>query len=702
MNRLCSFLLLMAVSFRLMGVENAVYQTDTLHQTLKTVNVEEDYQRSFRSEFTGRDLLKASEIRSLPAFLGEADVLRALRLLPGIQSVSEGNSGVYVRGGSAGHNLFLLDEMEIMNPSHLMGLFSVFNPLTVGNLEVYKGNAPVQLQGRLASTILVNSVEPDGRNNGLEVNMGTLSSSLSLIKSSRDNRFTMVLGYRRSYLETLGWIASLFLDEPKNYFRNNRYFFEDFNGKIAFRPNSKTRLTLSWYTGQDRFHFQDDGLGYNAASDWGNQSVLLKLDRMLKPDLNFHTSLGFTSTHSGLSGNMLDNKLDFLSYLEQYQWKSQWDYRRGPHLLQSGSEVFLQEALPLRMSMFYNDNDVLKLHRFTNAGMVLFTGDHYRSSSGKTMLYGGLRLAMNAPLGPYEYGDTHVSSGKIAKVWWTASPVFSISHFPKPGRSLKASVSMNGQNVHLSSLSSIPLPFDLWVPTTPRLRPETSDQITCGYYSTGDALDWSVEGYAKTMHHQLLFNVVTDNTNSMGFEDQFFTGKGFAYGLDVAMKKNWGIYAAKLRYSYARSFRSFEKIMDGEWFRDKYDRPHDFNLQLTCTPNTVWDFSLLWTYASGCNLNLPTGRWWMSGLIMNDYDRFNGFRLPAYHRLDVSANWHLKPRFFKESVLNFSIVNLYNRSNPYFAYFRVYMDENRYQLKVKSYQISLFPIMPSVSWRFKI
>jgi len=675
---------------------------DTIRRTLREVRVEDENQRSFRSTFAGTDLLKAGEIRSLPSFLGETDVLRALRLLPGIQSVSEGNSGVYVRGGSAGHNLFLLDEMEILNPSHLMGLFSVFNPLTVGNLEVYKGNAPVQLQGRLASTILVNSISPDSTNNGLELNLGTLSSSVSLIRSSVDERFTMVLGYRRSYLETLGWMASFFIDDKKNYFRNNQYFFEDFNGKIGYRLNSKTKLTLSWYTGQDRFHFQDDGLGYNATSDWGNQSILLKLDRNLKPDLNYHTSLGFTSTHSGLSGNMLENSLNFLSYLEQYQWKNLWDYRSENHMLQSGAEVFLQEGLPLRMSMYYNANNMLILQRYTNAGMVLFSGDQYHSPSGKTIFYGGLRVTLNAPLGPYDYGEMTVSSGKIAKVWFTASPVFSVSHFYRSGKSLKASLSLNEQNVHLSSLSSIPLPFDLWVPTTPRLRPETADQLTCGYYSTADALDWSVEGYVKGMHHQLLFNVVTDDTNSMGFEDQFFSGNGFAYGFDAALKKNWGIYTAKLRYSYARSFRSFDKIMDGNWFRDKYDRPHDFNLQMTCTPNTVWDFSLLWTYASGCNINLPTGRWWMSGLIMNDYDQFNGFRLPAYHRLDVSANWHLKTHFFKESVLNFSIVNLYNRSNPYFAYFRVYMDENRYQLSVKSYQISLFPIMPSVSWRFKI
>jgi len=675
---------------------------DTLRKTLQEIRVEDENQRRFRSTFAGSDLLNAGEIRSLPSFLGETDVLRALRLMPGIQSVSEGNSGVYVRGGSAGHNLFLLDEMEIMNPSHLMGLFSVFNPLTVGTLEVYKGNAPVHLQGRLASTVLVQSKVPDDENGGLEVNLGTLSSSLSYIHSALDGRLSIVLGYRRSYLEALGLVASAFLKEEDNYFRNNSYFFEDFNGKIGYLLNPKTRLTLSWYTGQDRFHFRDEVLQYNATTDWGNQSMMLGLDRVLDKDRSFHSSIGYVSTHSGLSGQMLDNSLNFLSYLEQYQWKNRWELRRGNHLIQAGAELFLQEALPLRMSMSYRSDTTGQEHRFSNTGLVVYLGDHYRSASGKTLWYGGLRASANASLGPYTYGQTTVSSGEIAKIWWTLSPVLSVSHFPRIGQSIKASFSMNEQNIHLSSLSSIPLPFDLWVPSTPRLRPEAADQLTLGYYSSNAVVDWSVEGYFKQMRNQQLFNVITDNTNSRGFEDEFFTGKGFAYGVDLTAEKTWGIYSAKMRYSYARSYRSFPEIMDGNWFKDKYDRPHDFNLQFISTPNETWDFSVLWTYASGCNLTLPSGRWWMSGMIMNDYDQFNAFRLPAYHRLDVSANWHLKSTLFKESVVNFSIVNLYYRANPYFAYFRVYMGDSRYNLNVKSYQISLFPILPSVSWRFKI
>jgi len=700
MFRLCSLLFVLVVSFRMLGEESP--KSDTLQQTLKEVNVLDDSHQTFRSAFAGRDQLKAGEIRSLPTFLGESDVLRALRLLPGIQSVSEGNSGVYVRGGSAGHNLFLLDEMEILNPSHLMGLFSIFNPLTVGTLEVYKGNAPAPLQGRLASTIQVNSLEPDNENQGLEMSIGTLSSSLSLVRKSRDDRFSVVLGYRRSYLETLGWMASFFMEDKRNYFRNNRYFFEDFNGKIGYRLNAKTKLTFSWYTGQDKFHFQDEGLQYNAQSDWGNQAALFKVDHVLGPSGHFQSTIGFNSTHSGLSGDLLDNSLNFFSYLEQFKWKNGWEFRKENHLLHAGTELFLQDALPLNMTMTYNANTYVKHEEFTNAGLVMFCGDYYHLPGGKTLYYGGLRLSVNAPLGPYEYDSKRVTAGKVAKAWVNASPVVSVSHFPSPGKSLKASMSWNDQNVHLSSLSSIPLPFDLWVPVTPRLRPESADQMTLGYYSTDDGFDWSVESYAKQMRHLLLFNVVTDNTNNKGFEDQFFVGKGFAFGFDFAMKKNWGIYQGKVRYSFARSLRSFPSIVQGDWFLDKYDRPHDFNVQLTCTPNKVWDFSMLWTYASGSNLNLPTGRWWMSGLIMNDYDRYNGFRLPAYHRLDVSANWHLHSNLFRESVLNFSIVNLYSRSNPYFAYFKVFMDENRYNLQIKSYQISLFPILPSLSWRFKI
>lgn len=665
---------------------------DTVSRTLKEVHVEDAYRRSFRSTFAGADMLRATDIQALPAFLGETDVLRALRLLPGIQSVSEGNSGVYVRGGSAGHNLFLLDDMELLNPSHLMGLFSVFNPLTVGDLEVFKGNAPVHLQGRLASTILVNSAEPGPADQGFELSVGTLSSTLALKRTALDGRFSIVLGYRRSYLETLGWVASAFLDDSKNYFKNNAYSLEDYNGKMTFWLNARTKLSLSGYTGKDAFNYSEPGLQYNATTSWGNQGVSLKLDHESDGGRLFSSTFNYSNTYSGLMGVLLANSLKFKSFIEQYHWKNHWELKKGRHILQYGSDAFLQHAKPITMSMSYYTDVVEMNFDYSNTGIVAYVGDYYRSRNEKTLWYAGLRTSANGSLG---------TSSSLGHVWFNVSPVLSVSHFPESGKSVKASFSMNEQNIHLAALSSIPLPFDVWVPSTPRLHPETANQLTLGYYASGSIVDWSVEGYVKQMRHQLLFNIMTDNKNNRNMEDQFLSGKGFAYGFDLAAQKSWDIYSAKLRYTFARSFRTFPTIMEGGWFKDKYDRPHDFNLQLTAKPNKRLDFSVLWTFASGCNISLPSGRWWMSGWIMNDYDDYNAFRLPSYHRLDVSVNYHLVPRYFKESVLNFSIVNLYNRANPYFAYFKVFMDENRYNLQIKSYQISLFPILPSIGWRLK-
>lgn len=260
---------------------------------------------------------------------------------------------------------------------------------------------------------------------------------------------------------------------------------------------------------------------------------------------------------------------------------------------------------------------------------------------------------------------------------------------------------MNNQDLHLASLSSIPLPNDLWVSSSPRIKPELSHQLSIGYYRQFNGFDFSVEAYGKYMMNQLIFNVITDNSSSLGFEDQFFKGKGIAYGIDFSLSKKSGPITGTVNYSYSRSKRSFHKIYDGAWFNDKYDRPHDLNFSLFYQRNSKWSFSALWVFASGNNLTLPSGRWWMMGSIMNDYEGYNDFRLPSYHRLDLSANYTLKVKRLKESVLNFSVINVYNRANPYFAFYKVYMKNNQNNIDIKSMQVSLFPMMPSVSWRFK-
>jgi len=680
--------------------EDSLFQ-DTKEINLHEVQVNESRHQPINATFTGKDMLTEKDIQNIPTLMGEADVMRAIRQLPGVQSVSEGNSGIYVRGGSAGQNLFILDDMELLNPSHLMGLFSVFNPLITSRVDVYKGNVPANLQGRLSSTIDVQTKEPQEANPGFEINVGNISSTIAFLKKSRDGRFDITMGYRRSYLGVTGWCVSPFIPEKSNYFLNNDYQFYDFNGKIQARLSNKTKLMLAWYDGKDDFNFSNTDMQYVAATNWGNRSAILQLTMLPDPSNSINTAITYNSTYSGFNGDILSNNLVYNSFFEQIQWKNKWEHRWGNHLTHTGVILSGQHSIPVNLALSYLTDTLTSYHVFRNILGSVYAGDYYYAPSGKLTIYAGIRVTTDAAIGPYTYGDKNYTENQIVKTWFTFSPVVSLSLFPKQGHSVKMAASINDQQLHLAALSSIPLPNDIWVSSTPRLRPETSDQLTIGYYRTQGYAEFSVEAYGKYMKNQLIFNVITDENIDQSFEDQFFHGKGVAFGVDVSISKKTGFFTGMLTYSYSRSLRSFPLIMDGGWFNDKNDRPHDFNLSLAYTLNKTWDFSAGWVFASGNNMTLPSGRWWMMGQIMNDYDDFNGFRFPPYHRLDISASWHLKPRRLKESVINFSIINVYNRANPYYAYFKVYMGENQYNLDIRSYQVSLFPILPSVSWRFK-
>jgi hypothetical protein len=194
---------------------------------------------------------------------------------------------------------------------------------------------------------------------------------------------------------------------------------------------------------------------------------------------------------------------------------------------------------------------------------------------------------------------------------------------------------------------------------------------------------------------------VNTEKEEMDFEDHFFHGKGRSYGVELSARKTKGRFQGSLNYTLSRSERSFPDIFSGEWFPDKFDRIHDLSLSTSFSVNDRWTFNTSWIYATGNNMTLPAGRMWMMGSVMNDYAGYNNFRLPAYHRLDVSASMKLDSDFFRESVLDFSIINVYNRANPYFVFYRVYQGDSNYDIDIRAAQVSLFPVMPSVSWKFK-
>jgi len=657
-----------------------------------------------RELMPGIQTLNQQDILKMPQFMGETDVLKAVQLMPGIQAANEGNSGLYVRGGGAGHNLFLLDKMELMNPSHLMGIYSVFNPLTTHHVDVYKGNAPSQYEGRLASIIDVASQHPVKENNFVAGNIGNLASNLALSQSSKNGKWGIIAGVRRSYLEALSLMSSAVLKDEDNYFKENSYNFYDFNGKIRYAANENSFFYLTWYIGNDHFGINNPSVGYTAQSQWGNGSIALAWDRTSQKGFRFNHLINYTASNSQFDGNIINNQAYFSSRLKQLSFKNQVSKNYGKHQLHTGFDVYGYQITPFDFNYVYLNDTLSEKETFRNGSLSLYIGDTYKINP-RNELYAGIRLTDYLGFGPYTtVGDStpkHYSSGEVTHQYFRLSPTLSFQHQINESSSFKAAYSLNQQYTHLASIGTIPLPNDFWVPSTPQLKPEYSHQLTLGYYNQWRGIHYTVEIYGKQMNNLLLLNLNTDNTQTRHTEEMFYKGKGIAYGIDMSAEGAWKRLNYAFKYSLGHSQRSFDAISNGDWFNDKYDRIHDLNALLSYRLNQRWDFSALWIYATGNTTTLPAGRWWMMGTVMNDYNGYNNFRMPAYHRLDLSVNYHLKSNIFKESVLNFSLINAYNRMNPYFIFYKVYMDENRYNLQIKVNQVSLFPIMPSFSWRFK-
>jgi Outer membrane receptor proteins, mostly Fe transport len=657
-------------------------------QTTKEVEVLSSVKTIDNSVFTGSATIRQEDILKLPSILGEKDVIKAIQLQAGVQSVSEGMSGLFVRGGSAGQNLFVLDGMELMNPSHLMGIYSIFNPLTTGYLNVYKGNAPVELSDHLSSTIVVKSKLPQKGESCLAGSIGNISSTIALQGISKDEKVSFVAGFRRSYLDVLGVLSSVIVPEDQNYFKRNKYNFYDLNGLFAWHTSRASLMTLGVYTGHDCFRMSDSQFNSNAGTEWGNCSVALNYQYSPFVNCIFKHGVNYTSVFSSFDGILYDNSLQFKSAYYKIQQKNSLILQFKAHSISAGIDFFFTSATPQKM-VFYLSGDTISKHEvFRNKGIVLYVGDNLQIKNN-IELYGGLRYTTNATV------DLCATNSSL-------SPVLALSFRLPREHSLKVALSENSQQVHLCSFSSVPLPNDIWMNSTARLKPETSTQLTIGYYKKQESWNYGIELYGKMLRNQLLFNLDVDGMDDRHFENNFYIGKGRAFGVDFSFHKSFRSYSVDLNYSFARSFRSYPEIMNGSWFRDKYDRIHDLKVQINRKLSRKWDCSLVWVYATGNTTTLPVGRWWMMGSVMNDYAGINNIRLPAYHRLDIAANYKLTSKRFKESVLSFSLINVYNRSNPYFLKYRLSMDKNQYNLNVNVAQISLFPIMPSVNWRFKL
>jgi len=677
----------------------------------------------------GRNELEIEQIKSLPAFMGEVDILKSIQLLPGVQSAGEGNSGYYVRGGGPDQNLILLDEATVYNASHLFGFFSVFNADAVKNVSLIKGGMPAQYGGRLASVLDISMKEGNNKSFKTQGGIGFIASRLTLEGPVVKDKSSFIISGRRTLVDL--FLREPFVPETSNA-SGNSYFFYDLNAKINYTLSDNNRLFISAYLGRDVFTFKSRETGFTARIPWGNATASARWNHLFNDKLFMNTTLVFSDYNFAFQAEQ--EQIDFKLYSGIRDINSKVDFTWFPSILHNvkfGASHVYHTFTPSTVEARSGDTEFDlgdKVKLYSHEGAAYFQDDW--DVSEKFAISGGVRLTGFRQIGPFtrfiqnedfENTDTvYYKRGEEVQSYLKTEPRLSARYTLNKVSSVKASYTMNYQYVHVASLSSASLPTDVWVPSSSRVMPQKGIQYALGYFRNfkQDLWETSVEVYYKEMKNQIEYREGTqpDDDVKNNQDNNFVFGSGWSGGAEFFVKKKRGQFNGWAGYTLSWTNRNFPDLNNGKSFPAKYDRRHDVSLALTYELSKKWTFGAVWVYASGNALTLPESRLFLNGpadinqifsgtasfpQLYYEYGERNSFRQKPYHRLDLSATLTVQKNRKWESSWNFSIFNVYNRYNPYFIYFDASADESTGQLKLQAKQVSLFPIIPSVTYNFK-
>lgn len=665
----------------------------------------------------GRVELKSETIKSLPVIFGETDVLKTITLLPGIKSGGEGNTGFYVRGGGPDQNLVTLDGAVVYNANHLLGFFSVFNGDIVDKVEVIKGGMPANHGGRLSSIVSVKM--RDGDFDKLKVNggIGLISSRLSIEGPIQQGRSSFVVSGRRTYADIL---AKPFIADS---LRENSLYFYDLNAKASFVLSTKDKVAITLYNGRDAFRYINPrNQSFRFGINWGNRLANINWSHQFKNNFSQSISAGMNEFNLKTDAEFTGGNLTIFSGLRDFTLQADYTLKTAKnHNIQWGGKYIYHTFVPgiLTAQQSGNNFNVDINNQYAHEG-ALYINDEFDLSS-RIAINAGLRYSVFNQVGPYtqelydEFGTPtgeaiKYSRGSSIALWDGFEPRLSARYTLTESSSLKGSYTRTNQYLHLATSSSATLPSDLWVPSSRLVRPQIADQVSVGYFKNFKQNMWeaSVEGYYKTMQNQIEFRPGAQLFFNQNLENEMIFGSGEAYGIEFLLRKNIGKLNGWIGYTLSRTTRTFDALNEGKPYLYRYDRPHDISVVINYKFNKHWNASFVFVYGSGQMITLPTGRYaYFVGVdkqegvplfsILDYYTKINTFRMPAYHRADISATYTPRPEARFHSSWNFSIYNIYNRANPYFIYF----DANRKTGQINAYMVYLFPIIPSVTWNFK-
>ncbi len=676
-----------------------------------------DPRTNIESAETGIIQLSGKEIERLPALMGEADPLRALQLNPGVQSASEGVSGYYVRGGGTDQNLILLDNATVYNPSHVLGFFSVFNTDAIRSVKLIKSGIPANYGSRLSSVIEITGKEGDFKNYSTKGSIGLISSKISSQGPVFKNNSSFLVSYRRSYIdEVLKPLIRPLVKGSSSFYNYSRYYFYDASAKLTCKINRNNKLSLTYYKGRDDYELERNQLNYKNNLNWGNMVASLNWNHIFNENWYCRNSISLSKYQFSFSAQQREIKIGLFSGIEDINYKI--DFNRiniNGNVIRFGVDYQYHNFIPNNIDAVTSDLNLkfgANQNLYSHESAVYIANE--TSLTNRLKINSGLRLTGFLHVGPYEeyirdynneITDTFTyKSGELIKPYFNLEPRVSLRYLLSDNSSVKASFTTSYQYIHLATASSVTLPTDIWLPSTKRIKPQKGMQISAGYFINmfENLVTGSVDIYYKDFRNQieLLYGIVNDYSDNI-FEESITFGNGQSYGIELLLRKQKGKATGWLGYTLGKTTRQFNEINEGDIYPAKYDRRHDINLVLSYELNGKWTFASTFIYATGNAMTLPVGKYIIEGQVINEYGRTNSFRMPAYHRLDLSVTYLAKKTDKFESSWNFSVFNVYSRSNPFYIYFEIREDISNYYLEINAKQISLFPVMPSLTWSFR-
>ena len=640
------------------------------------------------------------DVKMLPAFGGEPDILRTVQFDPGVKGGGEGNGGFYVRGGGIDQNLVLLDEAPVYNPSHVFGFFSVFNGDALKGATLYKGGMAAEYGGRTASVLDIRMKDGNNKQYSASGGLGLIASRLTVEGPIKKNESSFIVSGRRTYAD-----AFLALSNDESINQNTLYFY-DVNAKANFRVGEQDRVYLSGYFGRDRIGFSDlFGL------DWGNTTGTLRWNHLFSDRLFSNTTVVYSDYDYKFEIGRDDAQVGLRSVIRDWNFKQDFTFLpNSNNTFKFGVNAIRHDLQPGRLEAEANAGFETEPERHDLGWEGALYVQNEQKIGAKWSLNYGLRYSFLQRVGEGseftfnaagdQLSETVFGAGERMTYYGGFEPRLAVNYRVDERNALKLAYNRNYQYLHLLTNSTSGSPTDVWVMSNNNIEPQLADQIGLGWFRNlkNNTYEASVEVYYKDMDNVIEYRnganfIINETTDS----DLVF-GTGESYGVEFSLRKTRGRLTGWLGYTLSRTTRSFDDINDGEPFSARQDRTHDFSLAVLYKLTEKLTLSGNFIYYTGDAVTFPTGRYTVDGTLVPLYSERNGYRLPDYHRLDLGLTWYTKQTERFESNWNFSLYNAYGRENAYTVNFQESEDNPG---QAEAVQLSLFKWVPSVTYNFK-